>query len=66
MNTFGADSLTARLASIFNVAPKVRLCNCGILWLVNIKTRVTLGTSMLIVDVICVVTAILLLRGFLK
>jgi spore maturation protein SpmB len=66
MNTFGADSLTARLASIFNVAPKVRLCNCGILWFgKHQNTRYALGT-MLIVDVICVVTAILLLRGSFK
>jgi spore maturation protein SpmB len=65
MNTFGADSLTARLASIFNVAPKVRfMYDCGILWFgKHQNTRYALGT-MLIVDVICVVTAIFVATWF--
>jgi spore maturation protein SpmB len=36
MNTFGADSLTGRLSSIFSVALRVLLCDCGFI-LVNIK-----------------------------
>jgi hypothetical protein len=62
MNTFGADSLTARLASIFNVAPKVRFIIAVYFGSVNIKTRVRYCN--IIVDVICVVTYYLLLRGF--
>lgn len=65
MNTFGADSLTARLASIFQCSAESTFYVIAVYFgSVNIKnTRYALGT-MLIVDVICVVTAIFVATWF--
>jgi len=59
MNTFGADSLTGRLSSIFQCSAESTFYVIAVYFgSVNIKnTRYALGT-MLIVDVICVITAI--------
>ena len=59
MNTFGADSLTARLSSIFQCSAESTFYVIAVYFgSVNIKnTRYTLGT-MLLVDLICVITAI--------
>jgi spore maturation protein SpmA len=65
MNTFGADSLTARLASIFQCSAESTFYVIAVYFgSVNIKnTRYALGT-MLIVDVICVITAIFVATWF--
>ncbi|MFV8364067.1 nucleoside recognition domain-containing protein [Flavobacterium sp. ZT3P35] len=65
MNTFGADSLTARLASIFQCSAESTFYVIAVYFgSVNIKnTRYALST-MLIVDVICVVTAIFVATWF--
>nr|WP_309758748.1 nucleoside recognition domain-containing protein [Flavobacterium sp.] len=65
MNTFGADSLTARLASIFQCSAESTFYVIAVYFgSVNIKnTRYALGT-MLIVDGICVVTAIFVATWF--
>lgn len=65
MNTFGADSLTARLASIFQCSAESTFYVIAVYFgSVNIKnTRYALGT-MLIVDLICVVTAIFVATWF--
>jgi spore maturation protein SpmA/spore maturation protein SpmB len=59
MNTFGADSLTGRLSSIFQCSAESTFYVIAVYFgSVNIKnTRYALGT-MLLVDVICVITAI--------
>ena len=65
MNTFGADSLTGRLSSIFQCSAESTFYVIAVYFgSVNIKnTRYALGT-MLVVDVICVVTAILVASWF--
>jgi spore maturation protein SpmA/spore maturation protein SpmB len=65
MNTFGADSLTGRLSSIFQCSAESTFYVIAVYFgSVNIKnTRYALGT-MLVVDVICVITAILVASWF--
>ncbi len=65
MNTFGADSLTGRLSSIFQCSAESTFYVIAVYFgSVNIKnTRYALGT-MLIVDVICVITAIFVATWF--
>ncbi|MEC5165266.1 spore maturation protein SpmA/spore maturation protein SpmB [Flavobacterium sp. PL11] len=65
MNTFGADSLTGRLSSIFQCSAESTFYVIAVYFgSVNIKnTRYALGT-MLIIDVICVITAIFVATWF--
>ena len=65
MNTFGADSLTGRLSSIFQCSAESTFYVIAVYFgSVNIKnTRYALST-MLLVDVICVITAILVATWF--
>ena len=65
MNTFGADSLTGRLSSIFQCSAESTFYVIAVYFgSVNLKnTRYALGT-MLLVDVICVITAILVASWF--
>jgi spore maturation protein SpmA len=65
MNTFGADSMTGRLSSIFQCSAESTFYVIAVYFgSVNIKnTRYALGT-MLLVDVICVITAILVASWF--
>ena len=65
MNTFGADSLTGRLSSIFQCSAESTFYVIAVYFgSINIKnTRYALGT-MLLVDVICVITAILVASWF--
>ena len=65
MNTFGADSMTGRLSSIFQCSAESTFYVIAVYFgSVNIKnTRYALGT-MLIVDVICVITAIFVAGWF--
>ncbi|WP_309607531.1 nucleoside recognition domain-containing protein [Flavobacterium sp.] len=65
MNTFGADSMTGRLSSIFQCSAESTFYVIAVYFgSVKIKnTRYTLST-MLLVDLICVVTAILVASWF--
>ncbi|WP_281238349.1 nucleoside recognition domain-containing protein [Flavobacterium praedii] len=65
MNTFGADSLTGRLSSIFQCSAESTFYVIAVYFgSVNIKnTRYALST-MLLVDLICVITAILVASWF--
>lgn len=65
MNTFGADSFTARLSSIFQCSAESTFYVIAVYFgSVNIKnTRYSLGT-MLLVDLICVITAIFVATWF--
>lgn len=65
MNTFGADSLTGRLSSIFQCSAESTFYVIAVYFgSVNIKnTRYALGT-MLLVDLICVIIAILVASWF--
>ncbi len=65
MNTFGADSLTGRLSSIFQCSAESTFYVIAVYFgSVNIKnTRYALST-MLLVDLICVITAILVATWF--
>jgi spore maturation protein SpmA/spore maturation protein SpmB len=65
MNTFGPDSLTARLSSIFQCSAESTFYVIAVYFgSVNIKnTRYALGT-MLLVDLICVITAIFVASWF--
>ncbi|MSP85405.1 MAG: spore maturation protein [Flavobacteriaceae bacterium] len=65
MNTFGADSLTGRLSSIFQCSAESTFYVIAVYFgSVNIKnTRYTL-TTMLLVDLICVITAIFVATWF--
>jgi spore maturation protein SpmB len=65
MNTFGADSMTGRLSSIFQCSAESTFYVIAVYFgSVNIKnTRYALGT-MLLVDVICVITAIFVAGWF--
>ena len=65
MNTFGADSMAGRLSSIFQCSAESTFYVIAVYFgSVNIKnTRYALGT-MLLVDVICVITAIFVASWF--
>ena len=65
MNTFGADSMTGRLSSIFQCSAESTFYVIAVYFgSINIKnTRYALGT-MLLVDVICVITAIFVASWF--
>jgi spore maturation protein SpmA/spore maturation protein SpmB len=65
MNTFGADSMTGRLSSIFQCSAESTFYVITVYFgSVNIKnTRYALGT-MLLVDLICVITAIFVASWF--
>jgi len=65
MNTFGADSLTGRLSSIFQCSAESTFYVIAVYFgSINVKnTRYTLGT-MLLVDLICVITAIFVASWF--
>lgn len=65
MNTFGADSMTGRLSSIFQCSAESTFYVIAVYFgSVNIKdTRYAL-TTMLLVDLICVVTAIFVASWF--
>ncbi len=65
MNTFGADSLTGRLSSIFQCSAESTFYVIAVYFgSVNIKnTRYALGT-MLLVDLVCVITAIFVASWF--
>ncbi|SHG55109.1 Spore maturation protein SpmA [Flavobacterium micromati] len=65
MNTFGADSLTGRLSSIFQCSAESTFYVIAVYFgSVNIKdTRYALG-AMLIIDLICVITAIFVATWF--
>ncbi len=65
MNTFGADSMTGRLSSIFQCSAESTFYVIAVYFgSINIKnTRYALQT-MLIVDVICVITAIFVASWF--
>ena len=65
MNTFGADSMTGRLSSIFQCSAESTFYVIAVYFgSVNIKnTRYALGT-MLLVDMICVITAIFVASWF--
>jgi len=65
MNTFGADSMTGRLSSIFQCSAESTFYVIAVYFgSVNIKnSRYALGT-MLLVDVICVITAIFVAGWF--
>jgi spore maturation protein SpmA/spore maturation protein SpmB len=65
MNTFGADSMTGRLSSIFQCSAESTFYVIAVYFgSVNIKnTRYALST-MLLVDLVCVITAILVASWF--
>nr|WP_315205538.1 nucleoside recognition domain-containing protein [uncultured Flavobacterium sp.] len=65
MNTFGADSLTARLASIFQCSAESTFYVIAVYFgsVIIKNTRYALGT-MLVVDLICVITAIFVATWF--
>ncbi len=65
MNTFGADSMTGRLSSIFQCSAESTFYVIAVYFgSVNIKnTRYALGT-MLLVDLVCVITAIFVASWF--
>ncbi|WP_324213944.1 nucleoside recognition domain-containing protein [Flavobacterium sp.] len=65
MNTYGVDSLTGRLSSIFQCSAETTFYVIAVYFgSVKIKnTRYTLGT-MLLVDLICVITAIFVASWF--
>jgi spore maturation protein SpmA len=65
MNTFGADSMTGRLSSIFQCSAESTFYVIAVYFgSIKIKnTRYTLST-MLLVDLICVITAILVASWF--
>jgi spore maturation protein SpmB len=59
MNTYGADSFTGRLASVFQCAAETTFYVIAVYFgSINVKnTRYTLG-AMLLVDLVCVFAAI--------
>ena len=65
MNTFGADSMTGRLSSIFQCSAESTFYVIAVYFgSINIKnSRYALGT-MLVVDLICVITAIFVASWF--
>ena len=65
MNTFGADSLTGRLSSIFQCSAESTFYVIAVYFgSVNIKNTRYALTTMLLVDVICVITAIFVASWF--
>ena len=66
MNTYGVDSLTGRLSAIFQCSAETTFYVIAVYFgSVKIKnTRYTLGT-MLLVDLICVITAIFVASWFI-
>ena len=65
MNTFGADSLTGRLSSIFQCSAESTFYVIAIYFgSVNIKNTRYALTTMLLVDLICVITAIFVATWF--
>jgi spore maturation protein SpmA/spore maturation protein SpmB len=65
MRTFGADSFTGRLSSIFQCSAETTFYVIAVYFgSINVKnTRYTLGT-MLLVDLVCVITAIFVASWF--
>ena len=65
MSTFGVDSLTGRLSSIFQCSAETTFYVIAVYFgSINVKnTRYTLGI-MLLVDLICVITAIAVASWF--
>ena len=65
MNTFGADSLTGRLSSIFQCSAESTFYVIAVYFgSVNIKNSRYALSTMLLVDLICVITAILVASWF--
>ena len=65
MNTFGADSLTGRLSSIFQCSAESTFYVIAVYFVsVNIKNTRYALTTMLLVDLICVITAIFVATWF--
>ncbi len=65
MNTFGADSLTGRLSSIFQCSAESTFYVIAVYFgSVNIKNTRYALTTMLLVDLICVITAIFVALWF--
>jgi spore maturation protein SpmB len=64
MNTFGADSLTGRLSSIFQCSAEYFYVIAVYFGSVNIKNTRYALTTMFLVDVICVITAIFVASWF--
>ena len=65
MNTFGADSLTGRLSSIFQCSAESTFYVISVYFgSVNIKNTRYALTTMLLVDLICVITAIFVATWF--
>jgi spore maturation protein SpmA/spore maturation protein SpmB len=65
MNTFGADSLTGRLSSIFQCSAESTFYVIAVYFgSVNIKNTRYALTTMLLVDLICVITAIFVASWF--
>ncbi|WP_264560077.1 nucleoside recognition domain-containing protein [Flavobacterium sp. N2270] len=65
MNTFGADSLTGRLSSIFQCSAESTFYVIAVYFgSVNIKNTRYALTTMLLVDLICVITAIFVATWF--
>lgn len=65
MNTFGADSLTGRLSSIFQCSAESTFYVIAVYFgSVNIKNTRYALTTMLVVDLICVITAIFVATWF--
>ena len=65
MNTFGADSLTGRLSSIFQCSAESTFYVIAVYFgSVNIKNTRYALTTMLLVDLICVITAIFVAMWF--
>jgi spore maturation protein SpmB len=65
MNNFGPDSFTARLSCIFQCSAETTFYVIAVYFgAINVKnTRYTLGT-MLLVDLVCVITAIFVASWF--
>ncbi|WP_432222543.1 nucleoside recognition domain-containing protein [Flavobacterium sp. TMP13] len=65
MNTFGADSMTGRLSSIFQCSAESTFYVIAVYFgSVNIKNTRYALTTMLLVDLICVITAIFVASWF--
>ena len=65
MNTFGADSLTGRLSSIFQCSAESTFYVIAVYFgSVNIKNTRYALTTMLLIDLICVITAIFVASWF--
>lgn len=65
MNTFGADSLTGRLSSIFQCSAESTFYVIAVYFgSINIKNTRYALTTMLLVDLICVITAIFVASWF--